>query len=156
MSEAERVQELSRPLEGGVFYPAGYMVVGLARHSDAEDLCQLFRQAGYDDNDCLVVPPATMLATAREDLRSSSVIAILGSSLQVRQRQIELAREGCSFLLIYAPSEAEKTRVLRVLERVPVRYAIHYHRFTIEDLIKALPSAQDDARTARTAGVPDR
>lgn len=154
MSRSEQVRELRSPLEGGVFYPAGYLVAGLQDREDAERLCSWFRQAGYDEHDCMVVPPAAMLATARSDVQSASVIAILGSSLQVRQRQIELSEEGCSFLLIYAPSDAERARVLRVLARVPVRFAIHYHRFTIEDLIERLPSARSDAKTARTAGKP--
>lgn len=154
MNRSEQMQEMRSPLEGGVFYPAGYLVAGLQDREDAERLCSWFRQAGYDEHDCLVVPPAAMLATGRSDLQSAGIIAILGSSLQVRQRQVELAEEGCSFLLVYAPSDTERARVLRVLAGVPVRYAIHYHRFTIEDLIERLPSAQGDARTARTAGKP--
>ncbi len=151
MTEAAHVRDMGRALEGGVFYPAGYIVAGLQSQADAERLCSVFRQAGYDEQDCWVVSPHTMLSTAETDMESSSVIAILGSSLQVRRRQIELAEEGCSFLLVYAPSEAERTRVLRVLSQVPVRYAIHYHRLTIEDLIQYLESAQNDAKTARAS-----
>ena len=155
MSQAHKIEAMSNPLEGGMFYPAGYLIAGMQDRADAERACAVFRQAGYDSRDCFVVAPETMLSTAKADLETSGIIAILGSGLQVRQRQMDLAAEGCWFLLVYAPSEAERTRVMRVLERVPLRYAIHYRRFTVEDLIERMPSAQGDARSARTTGKPD-
>jgi hypothetical protein len=153
-SKTEQVKQLNRALEGGVFYPTGYLVAGLPRREDAERVQRGLSEAGYDEEDCILVPPEVMLRAATAELEHNSLISLLGSSVQVRQQQVKLAEEGCTFLLIYAPSEPEKVRLLRVLTRVPVRYLIHYHRFTIEDLIENLPSAQPDARQARTSREP--
>ena len=149
MSQKQQIESMSRPIEGGVFYPVGFIVVALPEAGAAEKIAQIFHEAGYDENDCQVVSPSTMLATAEDDIQSNNVIAMLGSSLQVRRRHIELAKDGCTFLLVFAPSDAERARVLRVLSHYPVRYAIHYHRFTIEDLIAQVPSATEDSRSAR-------
>jgi hypothetical protein len=136
-------------LEGGVFYPTGYIVAGLPDGEQARSLCELFRASGYDENECMVVPAERMARACAENVAAQYFIAALGASAQVRQRQLQLAREGCHFLMIDAPHEPEKLRVLRVLSRVPVRYAVHYHRFVIEDLIGLLPSATEDCAQAR-------
>lgn len=138
-------------LEGGLFYPTGYIVAGLPDGEQAESLCELFRSSGYDDDECMVVPAERMARACAENVAAQNLIAALGASGQVRQRQLQLAREGCHFLMVDATSEAEKQRVLRVLSRVPVRYAVHYHRFVIEDLIQLLPSATADSAHARSA-----
>jgi hypothetical protein len=127
MSKATQIRGMNKTLEGGVFYPTGYIVAALASEADAERLWESFLAAGYDEGDCILVPPVAMLAAAEKDLDDSHLIALLGSSIHARKQHLKLAEEGCHFLLIYAPSEAERTRVLRVLRRVPVRYLIHYH-----------------------------
>jgi len=139
----------SHLLEGGLFYPTGYIVAGLPDGEQAQSLCELFRSSGYDDDECMVVPPERMARACADDVATQYFIAALGASAGVRQRQLQLAREGCHFLMIDAASAAEKQRVLRVLSRVPVRYAVHYHRFVIEDLIERLPSATTDCSHAR-------
>jgi len=136
-------------LEGGMFYPTGYIVAGLPDGEQAESLCELFRSSGYDEQECMVVPAERMARACAENVAAQFFIAALGASAQVRQRQLQLAREGCHFLMIDAVTAAEKQRVLRVLSRVPVRYAVHYHRFVIEDLIELLPSATADSAHAR-------
>ncbi|HZR37822.1 MAG TPA: hypothetical protein VFA75_20790 [Nevskia sp.] len=140
----------SHLLEGGLFYPTGYVVAGLPDGEQAESLCELFRSCGYSEDECMVVPAERMARACSEDVTGHHFIAALGASAGVRQRQLQLAREGCHFLMVDAPSEAEKQRVLRVLSRVPVRYAVHYHRFVIEDLIEHLSSATPDSAHARS------
>ncbi len=126
------------------------MVAGLPGGADAARLRDIFRSAGYDEGDCVLVPPAAMLSTAEQDLEHSNLISLLGSSIHVRKQHLKLAQEGCHFLLIYAPSDPERERVLRVLRQVPVSYLIHgHHRFTIEDLIERVSSALPDAKPAR-------
>jgi hypothetical protein len=151
MTAKEELSNLSSTLEGGVFYPTGYIVAGIQSAEDAGMLRADLLKAGYEPNDCILVSPQAMEEAAESDVHERSPIAFLGSSVQVRQQHIALAREGCSFLLVYAPTEPEKARVMRVLARVPVRYLVHYHRFTIEDLIDRLSSATSDSKTARTS-----
>lgn len=137
-------------LEGGLFYPTGYIVAGIPDKEQAQSLCDLLRSSGYDEDECLVIPAEQMERACAENVQHQMFISALGSSAQVRERQLKLAREGCHFLMVDATSEAEKQRVMRVLSRVPVRYAVHYHRFVIEDLIQLLPSATEDSAHARS------
>lgn len=137
-------------LEGGLFYPTGYIVAGLPDEEQAHSLCELFRSSGYDEDECLVVEAERMARACEQNVRDQGVISALGSSGQVRQRQLQLAKDGCHFLMVDAATAAEQQRVMRVLSRVPVRYAVHYHRFVIEDLIQNLPSATADSANARS------
>jgi len=149
-SAAPQAGQSRRLLEGGPFYPTGYIVAGVPDMEQARSLCELFRSSGYDEDECLVVPAERMARACEQNVQEQSFISALGSSGQVRQRQLQLAKDGCHFLMVDAASEAEQQRVMRVLSRVPVRYAVHYHRFVIEDLIQKLPSATADSANARS------
>jgi hypothetical protein len=139
-------------LEGGLFFPVGYIVAALPGAGDAVRARDTFLAAGYTPNECLVVTPQCMADAAAEDLDAHWFIAALGSSAQVREQQLRLARqEHCEFLIVRAPSEAERARVLRVLSGMPVSYAVQYHRFVIEDLIDRIPSSTADHHCARVS-----
>lgn len=146
---AEAVEESTSWMEGGLMYPTGYIVVGLPTRDDALKIQQALFSAGAAHDDCVLVPAAQMAKAAAEEIESGGVMASLGSSEQVRQKQLQLAKEGCDFLIIKAGSDDEKTRAMQHLQNTPVRYAVHYRRLVIEDLIPHLRSATTDAEPAR-------
>ena len=92
-----------------------------------------------------------MAAAAAKDIDNSGPLAALGSSAKVRGKQLQLAREGCDFLVIRVDSDEQKDHIMQLLARVPVRYVVHYRRLVIEDLIDHIPSATADRETARQA-----
>lgn len=47
---------------------------------------------------------------------------------------LEAARQGDTFLLIYAPGDLESERAMNVVRRVPFEFAHRYHRFAIQVL----------------------
>jgi uncharacterized membrane protein len=51
------------------------------------------------------------------------------------RRYQALAREGCSWLLVYAPDEAQTRRVADAARRNGALLAVKYNRLLIEDLI---------------------
>ncbi|MFI4978879.1 MAG: hypothetical protein ACHQIO_00875 [Nevskiales bacterium] len=146
---AEQVDAAHNPVEGGIFYPTGYIVVGVPDHQTALRLQQQLVESGLPPEDCAVQPAAAMARAAAQDLESRNVLSAIGSSGHVRGKQLELAREGCDFLTIKAATDAEKDRVMAQLSRVPVRYAVLYRRLVIENLIDHIPSATADREPAR-------
>ncbi len=135
--------------EGGVFYPTGYIVVAFPQFEDADHVHRDFLAVGYEENDCTLATPQAVLAAAEGDFGFFSIIGYLGSTAQVREKQQQLARQGCHFLMIYASTMTERSRVLRALSRVPVRYAVYYGHLVIEDLIDLISSATADHECAR-------
>jgi len=140
----------SSVMESGLFYPVGYIVAGLPKQQDARQVYQKLLAQGSPQDECILLSAAAMVEAAAEDLDSGGVMSAFGSTAQVREKQLQVAREGCHFLMIKVASDADKERVLGELGQVPVRYAVLYHRLAIEDLIAHIPSATADCEPART------
>ena len=145
-----RMSGASSLIEGGLFYPVGHIVVGLPDQQDARQVYQKLLAQGSPQDECILLSAAAMVEAAAEDLDSGGVMSAFGSTAQVREKQLQVAREGCHFLMIKVASDADKERVLGELGQVPVRYAVLYHRLAIEDLIAHIPSATADCEPART------
>jgi len=138
-------------IEGGLFYPVGYIVAGLPDQQDARLVYQSLLAHGLPQDECVLVSATAMVEAAAEDLDSGGVIAAFGSTAQVREKQLQVAQEGCHFLMVKVACDADKDLVLKELTRVPVRYAVQYHRLAIENLIAHIPSATADCEPARTS-----
>ncbi len=145
------MSEESSLIEGGLFYPVGHILVGLPDQQDAQQVCQNLLAHGLPQDECVLVSAASMVEAAAKDLDSAGLIAAFGSTAQIREKQLQLAREGCHFLMVKVSSEEDKDFVLKELARVPVRYEVQYHRFAIENLIAHIPSAIADCGSARTS-----
>jgi hypothetical protein len=147
MSEISNQTAERKRLEGNVFYPTGCIVIALSHSEDAEALSRRLADAGFAGDQCTVTPAEDVVKAASQETESPSLVASLGSSIHLRTRQLELARAGCIFMQIKAPNDEAKSRALRVLADVPVRYAVHYHRLIVEDLIDRLPAAEDAVKS---------
>lgn len=143
------MKSASSLIEGGLFYPVGYIVAGLPEQQDARQVYQNLLKQGLPADECVLVSAAAMVEAATEDLDSGGLIAALGSTAQVREKQLQVAREGCHFLMVKVASDIAKERVLGELGQVPVRYAVLYHRLAIENLIAHIQSATADCEPAR-------
>ena len=119
----------------GIFYPRGHLVVAFGKREDAERVRRDLLTGGYDAGDCQLATAAQVLERAERNLEAhTGFIARLGSSDEAVRRHLDAAREGDSFLLIYAPSDLEAERAMRVVRRVPFDLAHRYQRFAIQDL----------------------
>lgn len=63
-----------------------------------------------------------------------SILATMGTEVEHQDAHLHAAKQGFAFLLVYAPSEAETTRVMNVARRHHVRLAHKYNPFTVQDL----------------------
>ncbi len=128
-------------------------MVALSERSVADALQRKLGRVGFSEDDCVVTAPEDVAEAATEEIESPSLVASLGSSIHLRARQLELAHAGCTFLKIRIPDDDSKVRVLRVLSSAPLRYAVHYHRLMIEDLIERLPAASDAVKSGSLSDV---
>jgi hypothetical protein len=148
---AAAISAASSVIEGGLFYPVAHIVVGLSSQEDAARVHQALLAKGLYQNECVLVSAAVMMEAAAEELKAEGAIAALGSTGQIREKQLQLAREGCHFLMVKVSAEEDKALLLKELVQVPVRYAVHYRRLVIEDLIAHIPSATADCESARAS-----
>jgi hypothetical protein len=136
-------------IEGGLLYPTGYLVAAFPDGESALLTQRNLIAGGYDtEHDCIYATPEAVAAEAAHEVLSSGMLALFGHSLQVRETHLQLAREGCHFLTIHAPTAVEQKRVIKVLSRVPVRHAVKYHLLAIENITDLLPSAVGEPLSA--------
>lgn len=149
MSQFENQAQANRTLEGGLFYPTGHIVAAFPKEADAQKACEALSRQGFHDDAIVSISAESMAREARKNLDEAKPFLSLGATLPVRQKQLQLADEGCHFLLIEAEDDARQEQAMEALAAVPVRYAVKYNRLVIENLVKDLPSQTPDREAAR-------
>jgi hypothetical protein len=119
----------------GIFYPVGYIVVGFPKTGDAQQAQRDLMSGGYNEGDCRLYSADEVADTAAHNLDANTgFLARLGRSDEAVQKHLDAAREGSTFLLIYAPGDIDSARAMNVVRRVPFVFAHRYHRLVIEDM----------------------
>lgn len=118
----------------GMFYPRGYIVAAFGSREDAERVRRDLAAGGYDEQDCLLLTCEEVREQASESLSHGGFLATLGRSDEAVRRHLQAAEKGATFLLIYAPGDLDAERAMKVVRRVPFRFAHRYHRLAIEVL----------------------
>ena len=147
MKPIHEQKEATRFLEG-VFYPTGHMVVGLEDQQAAEKAHEALMRAGVPEEHVTLIDAASMEREAGDSLSQVSLLSV-GASIPAREMQQDLAREGCAFLLIFAPEEQDHERIAQLLRGHPVRYAVKYRALIIENLMNSIRSSSGDTAPAR-------
>lgn len=138
--------------EGKMFYPTGYIVAAFEAARDAQHARDALASTGFPDGELTLVSPADMREQATENLEHPSIFAAMGSTIAVRQKQLDLAEEGCTFLLIEADDDDAEAQAIHGLSTAPVRYAVKYRKLVIENLLPKIGSAMPDPEPARASG----
>jgi len=150
MNHPVTAKDSNKTLEGGIFYPTGNMLIGVPSLAEAETLRKRFVDSGVDAAKCTVMERSLFQAEAEKNLENPGVLASLGSAVHIRQTQLELAREGCHFLLVDTPDAQARDHHVALLAGAAVRYAVLYRTLVIEDLIHHIASSIDKEE----AGAP--
>ncbi|MEC9408719.1 MAG: hypothetical protein ABF271_15110 [Abyssibacter sp.] len=151
MSKLSEQSAGNQRMEAGMFYPTGYMVVGFDHTGDASAAHDYLRNAGFEPDDITIVPAEQMRREAEANLSNPGLFASIGASLPVREKQLDLARRGCEFVLVNAPTDHAETRAKKALAQLPVRYAVKYRHLVIEDMRNQIESTQPHSDAARGA-----
>lgn len=122
------------PLSFGVFYPTGHVLIAFAKDAPAKDARQDLLRGGYEKDE-VIYQSADYVVSEIDKLRPHiSLLAQLGSQAEQMERHYELSKQGCAWLIVYAPTDAEVNRVMNVARRYDIKLAQKYHRLVIEDL----------------------
>ena len=126
--------ESKLPTEFGIFYPTGWIVVAFPETRSAEQVRSDLLTGGYDEEECRLVRSDEVIPAARHQLDDSSWLGRLGKADEMLQRHLAAARRGSAFLVIFAPTDDEAERVMKVVRRVPFDFAHRYRRFAIQEM----------------------
>ena len=133
----KRMTKADHPQSFGAFKPVGHVVVAMPDDDRAASAAQALRASGFEAEDILEYTAAEeddemdrMLADA-----DATGLAGFGYEVSLMRRYQELAKDGASWLIVYAPEDDRASRVAEVTKSHGALMAEKYHRLVIEDLI---------------------
>ncbi len=126
----------------GILYPTGYIIAALNSDEAAMRGKQALLAAGYAEDEVDAVSGDYMIADIEKGTEDASLLtrvkqaisAGIGTEASYWEDDLELARKGAGFLLIYCPTGHEAKRVQRILASEKPKNMRRYARLAIEQL----------------------
>lgn len=131
----KRLTKAEHPRSFGAFKPVGHVVVAMPDDERAAAAVRALHEAGFDDEDILEYTAAEEDDEMDRMLQYTSDFAGFGYEVGLMRRYQQLARNGASWLIVFAPDAMHTTRVSEVVRGHGALLAEKYHRLVIEDLI---------------------
>ena len=131
----KRMTKDDHPQSFGAFKPVGHVVVAMPDDERAAAAVRGLRAAGVEAEDILEYTAAEEDDEMDRMLQNASDLAGFGYEVSLMRRYQELAKDGASWLIVYAPEDDRASRVAEVTKSHGALMAEKYHRLVIEDLI---------------------
>lgn len=131
----KRMTKADHPQSLGAFKPVGHVVVAMPDDDRAARAVQALLAQGFERDDILEYSAAEENDEMDRMLQHTSDFAGFGYELTLMRRYKELAGQGASWLIVFAPEDDQAERVAAVAREHGALLAEKYHRLAIEDLI---------------------
>ncbi|MDQ2734113.1 MAG: hypothetical protein M3Y55_03785 [Pseudomonadota bacterium] len=119
----------------GALNPVGNAVLAFASDAVAADARKALLQAGFSEEDILSYTSAELFPNLDEMMRKASGAAGFGYEITLMRRYMTLASEGCGWLVVYCPDDAQTASVQAVTKQFAASSAVRYGRLASEDLV---------------------
>ena len=131
----KRMTKADHPRSMGAFKPVGHVVVAMPDDECAARAVRDLRAAGFAAEDILEYTAAEEDDEMDRMLSHASDFAGFGYEVALMRKYQALAKEGASWLVVFAPEDRQHQRVAEVVKAHSALMAEKYHRLVIEDLI---------------------
>lgn len=131
----KRMTKTQVPVSFGAFKPVGHVVIAFPDDASAQQAARDLRDLGFGPEDILFYTGEEEGREMRDLLEGVSGTAEFGHEIVLMRRYCELAREGCGWLIVFAPEDEQALRVGEVVPRHGARLAERYHRLVVEDML---------------------
>jgi hypothetical protein len=145
------------PRSFGIFKPVGHTML-CVRSSELLAAAKLaFRDKGFPESSLTEYTPQEMIGQCEADFLSASPLAEFGQELNLSRTHLDLAKNGCSFLVVYTADKDSEVIVDGVIETIRPVMAQRYGRLIIEELVSAkdephqLPESLDSGLDAKSS-----
>jgi hypothetical protein len=135
MSKRMTKGELDEMRTLGALNPVGHAILVVANDSAASEAKDALAKAGFAPDDILSYSAGELFPNLKDMMREASGAAGFGYEITLMRRYMTLASEGCVFLIVYAPEDAQSARLAEIAKRLGVRSAVHYGRLASEELL---------------------
>ena len=131
----KRLTKADHPQSLGAFKPVGHVVVAMPDDLRAAAAVRALLDAGFGDADVLQYTAAEEDDEMDRMLRHTSDFAGFGHEVTLMRRYQQLARNGASWLIVYAPEDDRAARVAEAVRGCGALLAEKYHLLAVEDLL---------------------
>ena len=132
---SHRLTKADLPTSLGSFKPVGHVMVALPDDAHARAFEEDLYGQGFSAADVLQFGSQEGGDDMARMLDGASDFAGFGYEITLMRRYLELSKQGCRWVLVYAPKDelAEKVKLAAQLQAAPM--AVKYHSLAVEDLI---------------------
>lgn len=127
------------PTTFGVFKPVGHTLMAFQSQEQLQLAMRALESQGFAPVAMVRYSGPEMLHLIEDELQAFGPTANFGYELDLLHHHRALAQDGCPFLLVHAPKEAQVERVAALVATLQPVAAQHYGRFLIRDLTEAPP-----------------
>lgn len=122
------------PRSFGVFSPTGHIVMAFKNDDSAKQGRAALLQDGFNDEDVTHYNKDEVLSEfERSETHLTDPIQI-GQDVAKTEEYLELAGQGCGFLVVLAPEDEDAKRAVRMMKPFGLKFAEKYNRLTLEEL----------------------
>jgi len=130
----EKMTKSDMPTSFGVFSPTGHVVVVFESDAEAKQARQKLIDSGIGVDEITLYRSGEVLSQIEGSRKSDNKIFQMGQEEEKVKRYAELAKQGCGFLVVYAPADEDSKRVMKIVHPLKPKFAEKYNRLTIEEL----------------------
>ncbi len=122
------------PTAFGVFKPVGHTLMAFLSEDKLQSAQTALGELGFGPGSMVRYSPSEMKAQVVAELQDASPFASFGYEIDlIRQHKI-LAEQGCSFLVVEAPTDDLADQVAELVRDAKPTAAQHYGHFMIKNL----------------------
>ena len=130
----KRTTKTSFPRSFGVFSPTGHVVMAFASDEEAKKAQKALLQNGFREDDVTHYSKDEVLWEFEKSEEHIVDPIQIGQDVAKVEEYLELARQGCGFLVVHAPEDEEARRAVRIVKPFGLKFAEKYNRLTLEEL----------------------
>ena len=127
------------PTSFGIFKPTGHTLIAFRDETQLQEAMTALASVDFKPDSMVRYTPEEMAAQVETQLQSHNPLANFGYEIDLIRVHKGLAQEGCSFLVVDAPTEELQAKVAELVKRMNPVSAQHYGRILIEDLTEDHP-----------------
>jgi hypothetical protein len=135
MSKAMTKSDLDEMRTLGALNPVGHAILAFESDAVAANARDALLKVGFAPTDILTYTSSELFPDLEEMMRTASDAAGFGYEIVLMRRYMTLASEGCGWLVVYVPEDAQTTQVQDVAKQFAARSAVRYGRLASEDLV---------------------
>ena len=108
--------------------------MAFATDDDAERARQLLITSGFAQEDVTHYDKDEVMAELEKSEEQSESPVQIGQEVAKVDEYLELAKEGCGFLVLHAPKDEVAKRAVAIVKPLGLKFAEKYNRLTMEEL----------------------